>query len=195
MKKYKLLENTKIHVRNIFLCRIEALRGFGTIKKGERGGFIESEKNLSHEGNSWVTGDAKVYGNSWVFGDAKVSGNAEVYGNAYIYGHARVYGNAKVYGKAMVYGNAKVYGNSYVCGNAYLYIYGNVEIFRNIEVSGNTWITENNKKCVCGKKFLDKEKEIEYYKSHVEKEKNYLLYHKNCIHAGKLIRKLKGWKI
>ena len=42
------------------------------------GGWIESEDNLSQEGN------AKVYGN------AQVYGNALVYGNAWVYGNARV---------------------------------------------------------------------------------------------------------
>ena len=56
--------------------RIRALRSFGNVKKGDIGGFIESEKNLSHNGDCWVSG------NAWVYGKAKVYGNAWVNGNA-----------------------------------------------------------------------------------------------------------------
>ena len=58
------------------------------VRKGELGGWIEKESNLS--GDAWVSGDAKVYGNAQVYGDAWVSGNACVYGNAWIAGDAQV---------------------------------------------------------------------------------------------------------
>ena len=76
MKKFEL---TAEFVTNVFgkkLFRIKALVAFGDVEKGELGGFIEKEDNLSHYGNAWVSGDAQVYG------DAQVSGNAQVYGNA-----------------------------------------------------------------------------------------------------------------
>ena len=49
------------------LCRVIALRSFGCVAKGEVGGFVEKEANLSHENNAWVSG------NAWVYGDARVS--------------------------------------------------------------------------------------------------------------------------
>lgn len=89
MKKYKLTEETKEYY-GITLYRIEALKDFGTVKAGDKGGFIRSEDNLSHDGDAWVYGDA------WVGGDAWVYGNALVYGNAQVYGNARVYGDADI---------------------------------------------------------------------------------------------------
>jgi hypothetical protein len=94
MKKFEL---TAEFVTNVFgkkLFRIKALVAFGNVEKGELGGFIEKEDNLSHDGNAWVSGDAQVYGNAQVYGDAWVSGDARVYGNAQVYGDARVSGNA-----------------------------------------------------------------------------------------------------
>lgn len=75
MKKYRLTDD-KIIVGCRTLYRIQALRDFGDVKEGEFGGWIESEKNLSHEGS------ARVYGNARVYGDARVSGNAQVSGDA-----------------------------------------------------------------------------------------------------------------
>ena len=64
MKKFEL---TAEFVTNVFgkkLFRIKALIAFGNVEKGELGGFIEKEDNLSHSGDAWVYGDAQVYGNA-----------------------------------------------------------------------------------------------------------------------------------
>lgn len=64
MKKFEL---TAEFITNVFgkkLFRIKALVAFGNVKKGELGGFIEKEDNLSHSGNAWVSGDAWVYDNA-----------------------------------------------------------------------------------------------------------------------------------
>jgi len=53
-----------------------ACKDFDDVKKGDFGGLIKSEKNLSHDGNCWVYEDA------WVYDDAQVSDNAKVYGFA-----------------------------------------------------------------------------------------------------------------
>lgn len=74
-KKYRLLEDDTITVGGRALYRIEALRDFADVKKGDKGGYIESEINLSHEGNCCVSGDACVYG------DAKISGGTIRTGN------------------------------------------------------------------------------------------------------------------
>ena len=49
-KKYRLTEET-INYNLKTLYRIEALKDFGDVKRGDKGGFIESENNLSHYGN------------------------------------------------------------------------------------------------------------------------------------------------
>ena len=81
MNKYEILEETKT-VNDHTLHRIRALRDFGNVKKGDIGGWIEKEKNLSHEGYCWIYGDAMVYD------DAKVKGNAIVCENAQVFGEA-----------------------------------------------------------------------------------------------------------
>ena len=82
-KKYKLTDET-INVGGKKLCRIEALKDFRDVKNGDKGGFIEDEHNLSHDGNSWVYGDAMVFDNARVYGDAWVCGGAWVCGDAKI---------------------------------------------------------------------------------------------------------------
>ena len=70
MKKYELTSETKV-IDGVELHRIKALKSFGNIKKGELGGWIESEKNLSQCGDAWVCDNARVGG------DAKVRRNAD----------------------------------------------------------------------------------------------------------------------
>lgn len=57
--KYKLTDNKKeFYGRTLF--QIEATASFGSVDKGELGGWIESEKNLSQEGDAWVYGKLKL---------------------------------------------------------------------------------------------------------------------------------------
>ena len=68
-KKYKLTDETFPLIGHT-LYRIEALKDFSDVKKGDKGGFVESEDNLSQDGDCWVYGTAKVYGNAKVHGNA-----------------------------------------------------------------------------------------------------------------------------
>ena len=145
-KKYKLTDET-INVNGKTLYRIKSLKDFGNVKKGDKGGFVEKEKNLSQSGDCWVYDNAKVYNNAKVFDYADIYGNAEIFGNAIVSGNARVYGNAKVYHYAMVYDNAEVCDNAIISGNAEVYhdaaVYGNARVFGNAEICGKAEIAND----------------------------------------------------
>lgn len=167
-KKYRLTEETRETFGHT-LHRIEALRDFGNVKKGEKGGWIESEENLSHEGSAWVYNDAMVYSNAqvcndarvyddaritdyaWVDDNAEIGDDAEIRGNAVVCGYARVDGNAVVYGYARVDGNAWVYGNARVCG--YARVDGDAWVYNDAKVYGNAAVCGNAK--VCGYAWVD----------------------------------------
>ena len=162
MKKYELLVDDTITFFGVQLFRIKALISFSGIEKGEVGGYIASEKNLSQSGDAWV------YGNAEVYGDAEVSGNARVYGDAEVYGNAEVSGNARVYGDAEVSGNARVYGDAdYI-------------VFKNTWSSGRYFTyTKSNRKwrvgCFYGsgaelveKAYKDSKKSGDFYKAYVD---------------------------
>lgn len=65
MKKYEFTGEVKA-LGFTTLYRIKAVRSFAGIKVGDIGGWIEKESNLSHHGNAWVCGDARVCGYAWV---------------------------------------------------------------------------------------------------------------------------------
>ena len=77
--KYRLTDETK-ELCGKTLFRIEAIRDIPKygIQKGDRGGWIESERNLSQENECWVYGNAKVYGDAWVSGNAKIRRNGKI---------------------------------------------------------------------------------------------------------------------
>lgn len=76
-KKYRLTEETKEWCGRT-LHRIEALKDFGDVKAGDKGGWIAKEENLSHQGDAWVYGEARVSDSACVSGSARVSGSAWV---------------------------------------------------------------------------------------------------------------------
>ena len=82
-KKYKLTDETTEWCGHT-LHRIEALRDFAGVKKGDKGGWVEKEENLSHDGDCWVTD------NAYVSGTARVSGTAWVSGTVWVADNARV---------------------------------------------------------------------------------------------------------
>lgn len=150
--KYVLAENTQTH-KSLALYQIMSLITFGQglykVNAGDLGGWVQSETNLSQEGECWIYQDprkiklarqAKVHGNAYISGNAKIlhrskiSGNAQISGNAVIgssegrvkiYGDARVFGDARVYENASIHTKAQVYGNSRLHGDAS--IGGNLE--------------------------------------------------------------------
>ena len=162
--KYEILKDDFIEFDDRKLYRIRALKDFHNVKEGEFGGYIESEQNLSQEGNAWVYGNARVSGNAQVYGNAQVAGNVRVSDDAQVYGNARVSGDACVSGDAWVSGDAKVYGNACVSGDAWVYgnacvsgdvrvsgdacVSGDAQVYGNVWVSGNAQVYGNA--CVSG---------------------------------------------
>ena len=87
MKKY-ILTDEKKEVFGTTLYRIQAIRSFGDVKEGEKGGWVEKEENLAHDGNCWVSGNALIFENARVFGNASICENASIFGNASLFDHS-----------------------------------------------------------------------------------------------------------
>lgn len=138
-KKYRLTTESILLCFGKKLYRIEALKDFGDIRKGEKGGYVESEKNLSQKGNCWIYDDAMVFDDARVYDDVQVYDNAKIYGKACIKHHAIVRNNAQVYGDAYVFENAQIYEYATVYGTAYAL--GNARIRGNACVRGDARVT------------------------------------------------------
>lgn len=129
-RKYELTQET-VKFCGRTLHRIRALRSFGSVLKGETGGFVDGENRLSHHGLCWIADDAlvmdgaRVLGDAWVSGTATVSGAAVVRHDAHVTDQAQIEGAAVIDGCAWVYHRARVGGSARVSGCAMV---GGIEI-------------------------------------------------------------------
>lgn len=99
MTKYELLpEPVPYGSRKLY--RIRALVDIPRwgVEKGDLGGFVESEGNLSQTGDAWIAGNARVLDQAMVADNVLVSESALVFGHARLLGDMRIYGNALVSG-------------------------------------------------------------------------------------------------
>ena len=132
-KKYELIKSKSIVTNDgVVLYRIKALKDFCDVKAGDIGGYVESEDNLSQEGNCWIFGDAIVKGKAKVLDNATAIGNAQVLDHAIIKDYATVSdsacikgSNVLISGKSHIY-DAVIIDNSKITGECN--IGGNVKI-------------------------------------------------------------------
>lgn len=137
------------------LYRIRATKNFGTVKKGDLGGFIEGRHNLNPYDDSWVADNAKVYDNAYISHNAIIKENATanresrvcesatVGGNALISGTAIISGSAIVDGLASVYGSSKVFDTAHVTGETHVRgeaRVGGTSIVVDDDISGKTYL-------------------------------------------------------
>lgn len=190
------------------LYRIVALRDFADVKAGDKGGFIESRKNLSHEGDAWVyesghvLDDAIVRENAKVYkghvrGCAIVSGSAKVYGgdirnSAMVGGNAVIEDWADIYEFARVHGHAKILQHAKVGGTAS--VWGCAKIKEMASISGSAWITGNTivkgRASVCGDAWITGDARISSNKDWYS-----IAPVSICKKAISFFRTLDGWKV
>ena len=134
-QKYQIRYDLYKRLYGRMLYRIQALKSFNDVKEGELGGYVGSEKNLSHDGNCWIYDEACVFDEAQIKDNARVYDNAMVYGVGSVHDNARIYGNSQVFGcayvrnNANVLGNAKVHGNCIVSGNVIVYGDANIDCY------------------------------------------------------------------
>lgn len=97
---------SKTPIYRIIACR-DIMTNNGLVKKGELGGYVSSEKNLSQEGSCWIFDNAKV------IKDSSVSGNAIVAGNSIIVDSA-IYDSAIVKIKTGTIKNSVIHDNALI---------------------------------------------------------------------------------
>ena len=105
-KKYKLIEGSRFWQYGRPLYRIQALRDFSDVKKGDLGGFVESEANLSQMGDCWIYDMAQAVEKSIVEGDACLRDCSKMYGSSLLKDKAQLQGCARMIQYASLEDNA-----------------------------------------------------------------------------------------
>ena len=121
MNKYKLLTSESKEVFGNKVYRIQALKNFiagnnRKVKKNDKGGWVQSESNLSQEGSCWLFDEAVGMENSRRFE------NAVGYGDSQQYGNSRQSGNSWQSGDSWQSGNSQQYGDM-KCETGYYFAY------------------------------------------------------------------------
>lgn len=117
--KYELTNET-IDFDGRVLSRIVALKSFSDVQEGSLGGYVETDKNLSQDGDCWIYGDAKVYSQAFVTDNAKISGVAVVRDFACVSGEAIVNEQSVIEENGYIKDNCIVSAQSVVRGEAAL---------------------------------------------------------------------------
>lgn len=162
MNKYELTDITKQLDDGTILHRIKALKDIPryNIKAGDYGGWIESEFNLSHEGDCWLADDAIIRDNAMIINSvyacnyaviadhARAIDNAHISGHAYMRDYSLVAGNAiikdyvKICGTAGIFENVHMSDYALACDNAV--IWGDTYLFGDACARGNAIIPQGS---------------------------------------------------
>ena len=105
-RKYKLIESSRAWLYGRPIYRIQALRDFSDVKKGDLGGFVESEGNLSQEGDCWIYDMAQAMEKSRVEDDACLRDCSKMYGSSLLKDKAQLQGCARMIQYACLADNA-----------------------------------------------------------------------------------------
>lgn len=127
-KKYKLTDES-FNINNKRVYRIQAVCSFFDVEEGDLGGFVESEKNLSHSGDCWIYDDSVACGKarvsdcgqmhdlSFATDNAKITISGCLSENASIHGDVIVSDRANLSGDAVAKGNVKFLDECCVSGS------------------------------------------------------------------------------
>lgn len=157
--KYELTNNIQfLSPSNRVLHQIRALKDFDGVKKGDLGGWVESEGNLSQEGNCWIYDNAKVYDSSRISNDAKIYDNVIVHGSSIVTNHSSIRNDTKIRDSSIfrnvtiedratilastITGNVKISGKCAILNSK---VYDDVVISGKISLSKGTRVRDNSK--------------------------------------------------
>lgn len=148
-KKYEIVKDLTIPYNGNTLYRIRALKDFDDVKKGDVGGWVESEKNLSQKGKCWIYNNAKACGKARVTDNACLLDRAVVDSKARVCGDSRVCDDALITDFAVVRGSALV--RDYACISGFglvedhSFVYGKATISDRAKVSDYSRVGDSSK--------------------------------------------------
>jgi len=137
--KYELLDDDfRLMGASGRVFRIRALRDIPEqrVKAGDLGGYVESERNLSHTGAAWIGDRAVAMDRSRVEGDALARGDSVLSDYAVLTGSAVLDGFAAARGHSVIRGTSRVRGSASVEDT--VLVEGNLDIRHNTRLSGDS---------------------------------------------------------
>ena len=128
------MENRKYELTNIImefhgriLYRIRALKDFSDVKKGDLGGWVSNENNLSQEGYCWIYNEAKCMDNARMYDNSTMHDYSRMYdysimrGNGEMYGHSEMFNYSEMYDYSIMHDNSIMYDYSEMHDHSRMY--------------------------------------------------------------------------
>lgn len=117
--KYELTEETTTR-DGVTLRRIRALKALelSCVSIGDLGGWVQSEANLSQDGDAWVYPDAAVWEDAQVEGDCRIADRAEVRGRARVSDFILMDHDSRILDDVVIDGVARLTGHTTLFGKA-----------------------------------------------------------------------------
>ena len=119
-KKYELTDIT-MEFEGRTLYRIRALEDFYDVEKGDLGGWLQSEDNLSQEGYCWIYDNAKCVDNARMYDNSRIYNNAVMYDYSAMYDDSRMYDYSAMYDNSRMYDYGRMYDDSAMYGCSEIY--------------------------------------------------------------------------
>ena len=154
-KKYEILmdEENTIEWKGHTLHRIKALIDFNDVRKGDIGGYVEKEKNLSQYGDCWIYNNAKamdssrlydnsamydysiMFDNSIMRDNSEMHDDSELHGNSAMYNNSMMFDNSSMHDSSIMYDSSEMHDNSTLNNSAKLYgkLFSKVDDFIEIQ--------------------------------------------------------------
>lgn len=138
------------------LYRIKALKNFYDVKKGDLGGWVSGENNLSQEGDCWIYNEAKCMDSSKIYDDGRMYDNSKMYGNSTMYENTIIYGNSAMYDHSIMRGYSIMYGNSRMFGHSTMRDYS--KMYENSVMRGVSMMIGHS--MMCGYSVLKRDEKL-----------------------------------
>ena len=137
MKKYEILmdEENTIEWNGHILHRIKALKDFRNVRKGDIGGYVQKEKNLSQEGNCWIYDNAKAMDSSRIYDNSEMHDNSVMHENSIMFDNSEIHDSSIMHDNCRMYNDSRMYGDSKLNNKAKLYgkLFSKVDDFIEIQ--------------------------------------------------------------
>lgn len=153
-KKYELT-NFTMGFEGRTLYRIRALKNFSDVKAGDLGGWVQSVKNLSQEGNCWIYDEAMCMDRARVCDDCAMRdfsamfGNSRMHDNAVMVDDTMAFDCSTMWDNSIMFGSSKRYDNSVMRGDSKMHdcstISGHSEMLGDSELCGDSELKEEEK--------------------------------------------------
>ena len=147
-KKYELTDFT-MRFEGRILYRIRALKDFSDVKKGELGGWVQSENNLSQEHDCWIYNDGKCMDNAIVCDDSYMCDYSKMYNNSRLYNNSMLYDYSEMRDNSKMFGDSIMLDCSYMCDDSKMYdhssMFGYSEMHGNSKMYGKSTMLDDSK--------------------------------------------------